>query len=433
MINILHSYDDKERGRINEILVRTNLLLWDAEANAVVNEIINDVAGTGDKGLIKYTQKFDGVKLTPKSLRVSATEIRNAYAQVEKEFLDTIRLASTNITKFHIKQLRNSWMVVETNGGTLAQLYRPIERVGIYIPGGSAPLVSTVLMTAMPAKVAGVNQIVLCTPPGPDGQVSPYILAAAHVIGINEIYKVGGAQSIAAMAFGTQTIPRVDKIVGPGNIYVTLAKKAVYGHVAIDMIAGPTEIAIIADEDANPRFLAADLLAQAEHDSLSCAILFITSSELASSVKNEMEKQIKELKRKDIIEKALSNSAIIVVETIDEAISLANTFASEHLELHVKNPWEMLGKIEHAGCILMGENTPESVADYFAGPSHVLPTSGTARFFSPLTVDDFVKKTSLVCWSKQELDTFKNDIMRIAEIEGLDAHAKAVGIRFEKK
>ncbi|MBU0700882.1 histidinol dehydrogenase [bacterium] len=432
MIDILHSWDDKERERISEILVRTNLLLRDTEANAAVNEIINDVAATGDKGLIKYTQRFDGVKLTPKTLRVSPTEIRNAYAQVEKEFLDAIRLASTNITKFHIKQLRNSWMVAETNGGTLAQLYRPIERVGIYIPGGSAPLVSTVLMTAMPAKVAGVSQIALCTPPGPEGQVSPYILATAHVIGVNEIYKVGGAQSIAAMAFGTQTIPKVDKIVGPGNIYVTLAKKAVYGHVAIDMIAGPTEIAIIADEQANPRFLAADLLAQAEHDPLSCSILLTTSQEIALRVAEEMEKQIQGLTRREIIEKALKNGAIIVVETIDEAISMANAFASEHLEIHVKNPWELIGRIEHAGCILMGEHTPESVADYFAGPSHVLPTSGTARFSSPLTVDDFVKKTSLVCWSKQELGTFKDDIMRIAGIEGLDAHARAVGIRFEE-
>ncbi len=431
MINILHSWDDKEKGRISELLSRTNLLLRDTEANAVVHEIINDIATTGDKGLIKYTQRFDGVKLTPKALKVSPTEIRNAYAQVEKEFLDTIRLASTNITKFHIKQLKNSWMVVETNGGTLAQLYRPIERVGIYIPGGSAPLVSTVLMTAMPAKVAGVNQIVLCTPPGQDGQVSPYILATAHVMGINEIYKVGGAQSIAAMAFGTQTIPKVDKIVGPGNIYVTLAKKAVYGHVSIDMIAGPTEIAIIADETSNPRFLAADLLAQAEHDPLSSSILLTTSQEIASKVMEEIEKQIQDLSRRKIIEKALNNSAVIVVENIDEAISMANTFASEHLEIHTKNPWELLGRIEHAGCILLGEHTPESVADYFAGPSHVLPTSGTARFFSPLTVDDFVKKTSLVCWSKQELETFKDDIMRIAKIEGLDAHARAVEIRFD--
>jgi histidinol dehydrogenase len=431
MINILHSWDDKEKGRINELLARSNLLLRDTEASAVVREIINDVASTGDKGLIKYTQRFDGVKLTPKALKVSPTEIRNAYARVEKEFLDTIRLASTNITKFHIKQLRNSWMVTETSGGTLAQLYRPIERVGIYIPGGSAPLISTVLMTAMPAKVAGVNGIVLCTPPGPDGQVSPYILATAHVIGINEIYKVGGAQSIAAMAFGTQTIPKVDKIVGPGNIYVTLAKKAVYGHVGIDMIAGPTEIVIIADEGANPRFLAADLLAQAEHDPLSCSILLTTSGEIALNVVENIEKQIQCLTRCEIIKKALNNGAIIVVENIDEAILMANTFASEHLEIHVKNPWELLGRIEHAGCILMGEHTPESVADYFAGPSHVLPTLGTARFSSPLTVDDFVKKTSLVCWSKQELDTFKDDIIRMAEIEGLNAHARAVGIRFD--
>jgi histidinol dehydrogenase len=320
-------------------------------------------------------------------------------------------------------------MVVETTGGILAQLYRPIERVGIYIPGGSAPLVSTVLMTAMPAKVAGVNHTILCTPPDTNGNINPHILAAAHVVGINDIYKVGGAQAIAAMAFGTQTIPKVDKIVGPGNIFVTVAKKIVYGHVGIDMIAGPTEIAIIADETANPEFIAADMLAQAEHDTVACAVLFTTSQMIADKVKQAIEQQIQNLTRKEIITLALKNSAIIVVETIDEAVSLANMFASEHLELHTKNPWELLGRIEHAGCILMGENSPESIADYFAGPSHVLPTSGTAKFFSPLTVDDFIKKTSLVYWSKQELLRAQDDIIKIAEIEGLDAHASAVKIR----
>jgi histidinol dehydrogenase len=404
-------------------------MLRDVEVNNTVNEIIHRVATTGDKGVIEYTEKFDGVRLTPETLKVSESEKRNAYACVEKKFLDSIRLASTNITKFHIKQLRNSWMVVETTGGILAQLYRPIERVGIYIPGGSAPLVSTVLMTAMPAKVAGVNHTILCTPPDTNGNINPHILAAAHVVGINDIYKVGGAQAIAAMAFGTQTIPKVDKIVGPGNIFVTVAKKIVYGHVGIDMIAGPTEIAIIADETANPEFIAADMLAQAEHDTVACAVLFTTSQMIADKVKQAIEQQIQNLTRKEIITLALKNSAIIVVETIDEAVSLANMFASEHLELHTKNPWELLGRIEHAGCILMGENSPESIADYFAGPSHVLPTSGTAKFFSPLTVDDFIKKTSLVYWSKQELLRAQDDIIKIAEIEGLDAHASAVKIR----
>lgn len=423
-MEILKSWEDREK--IKKVLARANLSLVDEEIKQKVEDIVHEVRESGDTTLLKYTELFDGVKLS--DLKVEPAEIDEAYNLVDKEFLRSLELAAKNITDFHQYQPLASWTKDYEDGVILGQRYQPIEAVGIYVPGGRAPYVSTVLMTAIVAKVAGVKKVILCTPPSKEG-ISPYILAAAKMAEVDEVYRVGGAQAIAALAFGTPTIPKVDKIVGPGNIYVTLAKKVVYGYVSLDMVAGPTEIAVIADESGNPGFIAADLLSQAEHDPLSTAILLTTSQNLALKVSTEVETQAKVLLRQDVIRQSLTNSAIIITKTLDEAIELANEFAPEHLELQVENPWEIVDKVRHAGAIFLGQWSTESVGDYFAGPSHVLPTCKSARFFSPLGVEDFLKRSSIISYTKQALDKYGTEIINLANLEGFDAHAAAVKIR----
>ncbi|MFH1563345.1 MAG: histidinol dehydrogenase [Nitrospirota bacterium] len=427
-MEILKSWEDFEK--IKKVLARANISLVDEEIKQKVEEIVHEVQKSGDTALLKYTELFDGVEVKLSNLKVKPAEIDEAYNLVDKEFLRSLELAAKNITDFHKYQPFASWTKTYEDGVILGQRYQPIETVGIYVPGGRAPYVSTVLMTAIPAKVAGVKKVILCTPPSQNG-INPYILAAAKLANVDEVYQVGGAQAIAALAFGTSTVPKVDKIVGPGNIYVTLAKRAVYGYVSLDMVAGPTEIAIIADESGNPRFIAADLLSQAEHDPLATAIFMTTSEELALQVSNEVEIQAKLLSRQEVIQQSLTSSAIIITKTLDEAIELANEFAPEHLELQVENPWEIVDKIKHAGAIFLGQWSTESVGDYFAGPSHVLPTCKSARFFSPLGVEDFLKRSSIISYTKQALDKYGKEIINLANLEGFDAHASAVKIRKE--
>ncbi|MEW6618853.1 MAG: histidinol dehydrogenase [bacterium] len=422
-MEILRFEEDNER--IKKVLERSNINLIDEGIKQKVEEIVCEVRNSGDTALLKYTALFDGVKLD--DLKVSPDEFL-----VDNEFLQNLELAATNITNFHKHQSFNSWTVSREDGVILGQCYRPMEIVGIYVPGGRAPYVSTVLMTAIPAKVAGVKKIILCTPPDKNGKINPYILAASKLARVDEIYKVGGAQAIAALAFGTATIPKVDKIVGPGNIYVTLAKKIVFGEVDIDMVAGPTEVVVIADAQANPEFIAADLLSQAEHDPLSLAVLLTTSSDLANLVLNKVESQSKLLSHQETLKHSLDNLTIIITQTLQEAINISNQFAPEHLELHIKNPMEILGNIEHAGAIFLGEYSPESVGDYFAGPSHVLPTCKSARFFSPLGVEDFLKRSSIISYTKQALLKYGQEIINLANLEGFDGHANAVKVRLEK-
>ena len=399
-----------------------------------VNEIIENVKANRDKALFDYTMKFDQCTITAETIQVTREEIEEAYTKVNPDLVEVMKKSAANITKFHQKQLHNSWIAPEEDGTILGQKILPIEISGVYVPGGKAAYPSSVLMNVLPAKVAGVKRIIMTTPPGKDGKVNPGTLVAADIAGVNEIYKVGGAQAIAAMAFGTESIPKVDKITGPGNIFVALAKKACFGFVSIDSIAGPSEILVLADETANPRYVAADLLSQAEHDELASAILITTSRELAEKVSVEVENFTKELSREQIIRSSLDNYGnIFVAETMDEAIAAANEIASEHLEILTVNPFETMTKIKNAGAIFLGEYSSEPLGDYFAGPNHILPTNGTAKFFSPLNVDDFMKKTSIISYSKDALKKVHKDIELFAKEEGLTAHANSIKVRFENE
>ena len=397
-----------------------------------VNEIIENVRANRDAAIFDYTKRFDGADINAENILVTEDEIKEAYEKVDEKLLAVIRKALVNIRKYHEKQRQYSWFDSEESGIILGQKVTALEKVGVYVPGGKAVYPSSVLMNIVPAKVAGVKKIVMTTPPGKDGKVNPATLVAAKEAGVDAIYKVGGAQAIAALAFGTEIIPKVDKIVGPGNIYVALAKKAVFGFVSIDSIAGPSEIMVLADETANPRFVAADLLSQAEHDEMASAILVTTSRTLAEQVSKEVEGFVAQLSRKEIIQKSLDNYGyILVAENMDEAIATVNEIASEHLELVTKNPFETMTKIRNAGAIFVGEYSSEPLGDYFAGPNHVLPTNGTAKFFSPLSVDDFIKKSSIISYSREALEPIYKDIVQFAECEQLTAHANSIRVRFE--
>ncbi len=397
-----------------------------------VAEIIEEVRKHKDQALFDYTKKFDRVEIDASNLVVTEEEIEEAYTLVDPKLVEVIRKSLANIKEYHEKQRQYSWFDSKPDGTMLGQKVTPLERVGVYVPGGKAVYPSSVLMNVVPAVVAGVDEIVMTTPPDKNGKVFPTTLVAAKEAGVHTIYKVGGAQAIAALAYGTETIKKVDKIVGPGNIFVALAKKAVYGHVSIDSIAGPSEILVLADETANARFVAADLLSQAEHDELASAILVTTSKELAEAVSKEVDQFVEQLSRKAILEKSLENYGyILVVDTLDEAIDVANEIASEHLEIVTKNPFDTMTKIRNAGAIFLGEYSSEPLGDYFAGPNHVLPTNGTAKFFSPLSVDDFIKKSSIILYSKEALEKVHKDIISFAEAEQLTAHANSIAVRFE--
>ena len=399
---------------------------------STVAQILDKVKNEGDAALFAYTKEFDKADVTKETIRVTDAEIEEAYAQIDPALLGVIRKALVNIRKYHEKQIQNSWITSGTNGTMLGQKVTPLNRVGVYVPGGKAVYPSSVLMNIVPAKVAGVPHIVMTTPPGKDGKVCASTLVAAKEAGADEIYKVGGAQAIGALAFGTESIPKVDKIVGPGNIFVALAKKAVYGYVSIDSIAGPSEILVLADETANPHFVAADLLSQAEHDELACAILITTSEEFAAKVDEEVKGFVEVLSRKEIIQKSLDNFGyILIAEDMDEAIEAANEIAPEHMEIVTANPFEDMMKVKNAGAIFIGEYSSEPLGDYFAGPNHVLPTNGTAKFFSALSVDDFIKKSSIVYYSKAALRDIHKDIIQFATSEQLTAHANSIAVRFE--
>ena len=399
---------------------------------STVAQILDKVKNEGDAALFAYTKEFDKADVTKETIRVTDAEIEEAYAQIDPALLGVIRKALVNIRQYHEKQIQNSWFTSTTDGTMLGQKVTPLNRVGVYVPGGKAVYPSSVLMNIVPAKVAGVPHIVMTTPPGKDGKVCASTLVAAKEAGADEIYKVGGAQAIGALAFGTESIPKVDKIVGPGNIFVALAKKAVYGYVSIDSIAGPSEILVLADETANPHFVAADLLSQAEHDELACAILITTSEEFAKKVDEEVKGFVEVLSRKEIIQKSLDNFGyILIAEDMDEAIEAANEIAPEHMEIVTANPFEDMMKVKNAGAIFIGEYSSEPLGDYFAGPNHILPTNGTARFFSPVNVDDFIKKTSIISYSRQALEKVHNQIETFAKSEGLTAHANSIKVRFE--
>ena len=398
-----------------------------------VSEIISNVRQNGDEAVFDYTKKFDKWDINANNIRVTKEEIEEAYNSYDKELIEVMKKAAANIESYHKKQLQNSWIDTTMDGSILGQKITPIEKVGVYVPGGKAAYPSSTLMCIIPAKVAGVKRIVMMTPSGSDGKVAPCTLVAAKLTGITEIYKVGGAQAIAALAFGTASVPKVDKIVGPGNIFVALAKKSVFGYVSIDSVAGPSEILVIADESANAKFVAADLLSQAEHDELASAILITTSEKLADEVSKEVDLFTECLERKEIIRKSLDNYGyILVAKDIKAAVDAANQIASEHLEIITKNPYEVMTQITNAGAIFLGEYSSEPLGDYFAGPNHVLPTNGTAKFFSPLGVDAFIKRSSIISYSKKALEESCDDIMRFAKSEGLTAHANSVGVRFNK-
>lgn len=397
-----------------------------------VQEIVEDVRKNRDQALFAYTKKFDGADLDSSNIRVTEAEIQEAMSQVDPELLTVMKRAMKNIREYHEKQKQYSWFDSRPDGTLLGQKVTPLSSVGVYVPGGKAAYPSSVLMNIIPAEVAGVPRIVMVTPPDKNGKVNPVTLIAAHLAGATEVYKAGGAQAVAALAFGTESIPRVNKIVGPGNIFVALAKKAVYGHVSIDSIAGPSEILVLADETANPRYVAADLLSQAEHDELASAILVTTSMELAEEVSRQIEVFLQTLSRRDILEKSLENYGyILVADSMEDAISTANEIASEHLEIVTRNPFEVMTKIQNAGAIFMGEYSSEPLGDYFAGPNHVLPTNGTAKFFSPLGVDDYIKKSSIIYYSREALEPIHKDIETFAEAEHLTAHANSIRVRFE--
>ena len=417
---------DTKKNLLEDLLKRSPNNYGQYEAS--VKEILDKVKEEKDAAVFAYTAKFDGAELTADTIEVTA------YAQVDDTLLTVIRKAKDNIESYHAKQRQNSWFDSKPDGTILGQKITPLHRVGVYVPGGKAVYPSSVLMNVMPAKVAGVDEIIMVTPPGKNGKVSPNTLVAAKEAGVDKIYKVGGAQAIAALAYGTESIPKVDKIVGPGNIYVALAKKAVYGHVSIDSIAGPSEILVVADETANPRYVAADLLSQAEHDELASAILVTTSEKLAHEVSDQVDGFLKELSRAEIISKSLDNYGyILLADTMEDVIDVANEIASEHLEIQTKNPFEVMTKIRNAGAIFIGEYASEPLGDYFAGPNHILPTNGTAKFFSPLSVDDFIKKSSIISYSREALQKVHKDIESFAKAEQLTAHANSIHVRFEEE
>lgn len=423
--------DEGSRKNILEDLLKRDPNQYSAYADTVA-EIVERVKKEKDEALFAYTLQFDKAQINAENVRVTEAEIAESRTQVDPKLLAVMEKSMENIRDYHQRQVRQSWFSSKPDGTILGQKVTALESVGVYVPGGKAAYPSTVLMNIIPAKVAGVERIVMVTPPGKDGKVNPVTLTAAHLAGVTEVYKVGGAQAVAALAFGTQSIPRVNKIVGPGNIFVALAKKAVYGHVSIDSIAGPSEILVLADETADPRYVAADLLSQAEHDELASAILVTTSMDLAKAVSAQVDEMVQKLSRKEILEKSLENYGyLLVTESLDEAIYTANEIASEHLEIVTKNPFEVMTKIRNAGAIFIGPYSSEPLGDYFAGPNHVLPTNGTAKFFSPLGVDDFVKKSSIIYYSREALEAVHTEIETFAESEYLTAHANSVRVRFE--
>ncbi len=402
----------------------------DRDVTAIVSDIINNVRKNGDKAVEEYTIKFDGK--APEFFEVPAEEIDKAVASVDPEFLSTLEKAAVNISDFHKRQLQQSWLTTKENGVILGQRIRGLERVGLYVPGGTAAYPSSVLMNAIPAKIAGVKELIMVTPPLKNGKPNPDIMAAARIAGVDRVFLMGGAQAVAALAYGTESVPRVDKIVGPGNIFVATAKKLVYGVVDIDMIAGPSEILVLADETANAKYLAADLMSQAEHDRMASAILVTTSQKLADETVAELDRQMQQLSRKEIIEESITKyGAIVVCDDMEKAVEMANELAPEHLEVCCSDPMEYVGKLDNAGSVFLGNYSPEPLGDYFAGPNHVLPTSGTARFFSPLSVDSFVKKSSFIYYTESALRADKDDIVRFANTEGLTAHANSIIVRFE--
>ncbi len=419
-----------KQGILNNLLKRSpnNYSTYEK----TVSEIIDRVRREGDRALFDYTLKFDGFALQPENIRVTKEEIAAAYEQLDEQLIRVIRRSAENIRAFHARQLRNSWFDAKEDGTILGMKITAIEKAGVYVPGGKAAYPSSVLMNIIPAKVAGVSEIIMTTPPGPDGRVDPGTLVAADIAGVDAIYRAGGAQAIAAMAFGTASVPKVDKITGPGNIFVALAKKAVYGYVSIDSIAGPSEILVLADETANPRYIAADLLSQAEHDELASAILITTSEKLAEEVSRQVDLFLGKLSRKEILQKSLDNYGyILLAENMREALDAVNEIASEHLEILTSNPFETMTKVRNAGAIFLGEYASEPLGDYFAGPNHILPTNGTAKFFSPVNVDDFIKKTSIISYSREALEKVYGDVALFAKSEGLTAHANSVKVRFE--
>ena len=429
-MRIVNLSKETKQGILDDLLKRSPNNY--SQYEAAVNDIIENVKARRDAAIFEYTAKFDRFPLNADCIRVTREEIDEAYTKLDAGLIEVIRKSADNIRAFHSKQLRNSWFDAKEDGTILGMKITPIERAGVYVPGGKAAYPSSVLMNVIPAKVAGVKEIIMTTPPSPEGKVNPGTLVAADIAGVDTIYKVGGAQAIAAMAFGTESIPKVDKITGPGNIFVALAKKAVYGYVSIDSIAGPSEILVLADESANPRYVAADLLSQAEHDELASAILITTSEELAKQVSEQVEIFVESLSRTEIMRKSLENYGyILVAETMQDAIDAANEIASEHLEILTSNPFEIMTKIKNAGAIFMGEYASEPLGDYFAGPNHILPTNGTAKFFSPVNVDDFIKKTSIISYSREALEKVHRDIELFAQSEGLTAHANSIKVRFE--
>lgn len=430
MINVIYRRSEEGKKYLSLLKKRTEEVQEDVLVT--VEAILKEVKNKGDEALVRYTKKLDSSLIDLNNIMVTREEIEEAYEKVDSSFISAIKKAKENIEDFHKRQKTNSWIVTKDKGVILGQRVRPLEKVGIYVPGGTAAYPSSVLMNTIPAKVAGVDHILMATPPLKDGSINPNILVAADIAGVDKIIKAGGAQAVGAMAFGTKTVEKVDKIVGPGNIYVAMAKRSVYGIVDIDMIAGPSEILVIADEKADPRYLAADLMSQAEHDVLASSILVTTSEELAAKVKLEIEKQVKTLSRKDIIAESLKNfGAIIIVDTLAEAVDMANSIAPEHLEIMADNPFELLGEIKNAGSVFLGAFSPEPLGDYMAGPNHVLPTSGTARFYSPLSVDDFIKKSSYLYYTNPALEEVKDHIVKLAETEGLTAHANSIKVRFK--
>ena len=429
-MRILELNENTRKDILSNLLKRSPNSYGEYEGR--VSTIIDDIKSRRDEAVFEYTKKFDGYDLNADNIIVTEDEIKAAYEEIDAGLVEIIRKALVNIRNYHAKQKRNSWFDATPDGTILGQKITPLARVGVYVPGGKAAYPSSVLMNVVPAKVAGVDEIIMCTPPGKDGKIYCGTLVAAKEAGVDVIYKVGGAQAIAAMAYGTESVPKVDKIVGPGNIYVALAKKAVYGQVGIDSIAGPSEIMVLADESANPRFVAADLLSQAEPDELASAILVTTSRELAEKVSEETEGFLRELSRRQIIEKSLENYGyILLAKDMDEAVAVVNEIASEHLELVTKDPFQTMTKIRNAGAIFLGEYSSEPLGDYFAGPNHVLPTNGTAKFFSPLEVDDFIKKSSIISYSREALGAIHTDIEKFAQAEGLTAHANSIKVRFE--
>lgn len=427
MIRIAKADGVSERELINQLKARSGEI--DRKVTSAVTDILNNVKQNGDDAVREYTLKFDGHM--PSKFEISREEIDSSPDKCDHDFILALYKAADNIRDFHARQKQQSWLEPKQNGVILGQRIRELKRVGVYVPGGTAAYPSSVLMNVIPAKIAGVKEIVMVTPPQKDGTANPDILAAAKIAGVDRVFLMGGAQAVAALAYGTQSVPKVDKIVGPGNIFVATAKKLLYGTVDIDMIAGPSEILIVADKSANPKFLAADLMSQAEHDKMASAILLTTSEETANETAKELSRQMQTLERRDIIEQSLNDfGAIIVCKDISEAVDFANELAPEHLELAVENPMEYIGRVDNAGSVFLGHYSPEPLGDYFAGPNHVLPTSGTARFFSPLSVDSFIKKSSFIYYTEPALSEAKDDIIKLAETEGLTAHANSIKVRF---